>query len=1118
MDWLDNFFIAPGEQLEQISGSYNYTLVALSVVIAAVASFIALHFASMTRFIHIEKHRHIAVIAGATIMAGGVWSMHFVGMLAYDMGIHVGYNVTLTFISILPSLIASYITLRILLRSSLTIWQLIISSVSVGAGIGLMHYTGMAAMEMEADLRYVPSWFAASIIVAVILAFVALSFRYYLTLFWQSLSSNTVNAISAVIMGVAISGMHYTGIGAAKFIPVSAYPVSHTMSNEHLQLSYIVAFTTLLISVLAAAIASQLRYRQLLLEKTNNERRLQTMMDTAVDGILTIDTNGLVQDFNQSATKILGWQPAEIIGRSFFTLVPDDAVDEYKAYLFGFQKTGKTQLSGQAREVFAKHKNGHVFPIRLGVGHIQTEQLGSMFVGFVTDISERWKIEEKLRKSEEQYSSLIKNIPGASFRCLLDEYWTAKLVSDGIRELSGWEPEDFYNGRIQFSDLIHPEDVEVTNQAVQNALNRRSNYTVEYRMKHKDGYFVWVLENGSIVWSEDIPQWIDGLILDISERVEMEDVLRKAKEKAELSAESKARFLANMSHEIRTPMNAIIGFTDILIDADDVSDGTMEHLKTISQSARSLLHLLNDVLDSAKLEKNKLELDEISFDLTRLIDAVISTLWLQAKNKGLYLNFDIDDNIHPAYLGDENRLRQVLMNIVGNAIKFTETGGVTLSVTVKSEQRISFTIEDTGIGMDKVTLEQVFEPFSQADASMSRRFGGTGLGTTIAKQLVELMGGHLRVESEVGKGSCFSFELPLKGTQAQLESVTQTSEKVDIPPQRVLIADDIEQNLTLLSLLLKRHRHQVYVAENGEQAIQQFKDIHPDIVLMDLQMPVMDGFTATKLIRDYESEHELEPTPVVALTASVLSEDRLEAKLSGMDGFANKPIDIHALTLEMARVLHIQIQTEKKLVTETAHEGSLSAHLDMTQGAALWGNQSSYIQELRRFLDNHAQVVQQLTALCLQTDWSELRAQVHRLKGLSGNLSLKSVFACVTKLEEHIIEQNKKLIQSEIHTLETALADLSGEVGTLAKTHNVSFRVKQAAGTMSTGETLELVETLSELTTRGELDEEMLVKLIGGINGDLHSVAQEVKSAIDNFDFTAAQLHLDTIKHQLTGS
>lgn len=1117
MNWLDTFFVSPHSQLTYISGDYNYTLVVLSVIVAVTASFIALHFASMTKHILVVQQRHIAVFAGAIMMAGGVWSMHFVGMLAFNMGGEVDYDTTLTFLSILPSLIASYVTLRILIKSKLTSWQLVNSSLCVGAGIGIMHYTGMAAMEMEASLQYEPVLFVTSIIVAVILAFLALSVRYYLSQLSQGLSTNVINIISAVIMGIAISGMHYTGMAAARFGVLENGAVHDSLDGSASQLPYMIVFAVLLMSGLAATIASQLRYRQLLIEKTTNERRLQTMMETAVDGIFTIDARGIIQDFNQSASEIFGWQASDIIGQPFLRLVPDDATDEYRRYLSNFQQTGQTQISGQAREVFAKHKDGHTFPVRLGLGHVQSREMNSMFVGFVTDISERWEMQEKLRKSEEQYSSLIKNIPGASFRCLLDEHWTAVLVSEGIIDLCGWMPKDLYDGRVHFADLIHPDDVEKTEQAVQKALNDKTNYTVEFRWKHRDGHYIWVLENGSIIWDNDTPLWIDGLILNITERVEMEERLRQAKEEAELSAESKARFLANMSHEIRTPMNAIIGFTDLLVESNDMADDNKKHLNTISQSARSLLHLLNDVLDSAKLEKNKLELDQSAFDLTRLIDSVISTLWLQAKNKSLYLSFDMPDDIHPNYLGDENRLRQVLMNLLGNAIKFTEEGGVTLTISASSEQRIRFHIEDTGIGMDEATLDQVFAPFSQADASMSRRFGGTGLGTTISKQLVELMGGQLYARSERGVGSIFYFDIPLTRTTIATEPETEKITAA-LPPQTVLIADDIEQNLTLLSILLQRQHHRVIQAKDGQAALDLFKENQPDIVLMDLQMPVMDGFTATNLMRDYEAENSLDRTPVVALTASVLSEDRIEAKMAGMDGFAHKPIDITALTHEMGRVLGVTVQSRQALVTADESLQSPSGQVDLEQGVALWGDLSNYIKELKRFLSQFADIPDTLAKLCEADKYEQLGSESHRLKGLSGNLSLTAVYPLAMKLEQDASHNNSEKCQLVIHELRSAMSLLEEDVNEMAQTYTSDSPFSSNAARLGTQETLTLVAQLSESTSLGEINETTLDELIDGIDADLHSLAQEVKMAIDEFDFTTASKHLDAIKQQLTQS
>ena len=1112
---FDNFFVSSTQSSTLSFGSYDFYLVVLSITLAMTASFVALHFASMSKVIHKRHHKHIAIIAGATMLSGGIWSMHFVGMLAYEMSVHTTFNIALTLISILPSFIASYITLQILVDSNLNLKKLIYSSLLVGGGIGTMHYIGMEAMEMNAELRYVPSWFVASIVVAIVLSFIALSARYYLALLWKQHSFLLINLISAVIMGLAISGMLYTGMIGARFITSDNSLLTHQITEDHVELSYVISSITFLLIALAVATASQLRYRQLLTEKSTSELQLKTTLETAVDGIITIDEKGIIQDFNPAASAIFGWQNSEIVGKPFFVLVPENAKSEYQKYLLDFHKTGQTQLTGQAREVFAKHKDGHTFPIRLGVGRVEVQDVGSLFVGFATDITHRWEMEERIRKSEEQYSSLIRNIPGASYRCLLDEYWSVIFVSEAIFDVCGWTTHDFYEKRIHFSELIHPDDVNLTNEAVQAAIEHRTTFSIEFRWKHKDGHYIWVFEKGSIVYDDDKPIWIDGLILDITERIKMEEDLRQAKEKAELSAESKARFMANMSHEIRTPMNAIIGFSDILLDAKDINGNNKKHLQTISQSAKSLLHLLNDILDSAKLEKDKLELEETTFDLTRLIDSVISTLWIQAKNKGLYLNFNIPDDIHTTYLGDENRIRQVLFNIIGNAVKFTENGGVTLTVLPLDEPYLRFKVEDTGIGMDKTTLNNIFEPFAQADASMSRRFGGTGLGTTISKQLVDLMSGELNATSEIGSGSTFFFDLPLKKTDKSVD-VTLSHQALSIPPKKVLIADDISQNLTLLSLLLEKQAHTVITAENGEDALQKYMTDRPDIILMDLQMPVMDGFHATKKIREYESTNNLQSTPIVALTASVLSEDRLEAADAGMDGFAHKPIDIQLLIAEMARVLKIQPHYSSSITEHSELEGTFT-QISYDKAITLWGSYPVYLAELARFTKEYSDVSKQLAELYETSNHSELKKLAHKLRGVSGNLGLMKIHQSASLIEQGSVTKNEITLNTEITRLHSAFETLLIEQEQLEATFKLHNNETQSSRktVIDTNKVLSMIDQLIVLTENGEVDEDKLSELEAGIDGDNHGLVLKVKQSVLDFEFLIARNELNILKQSI---
>ncbi len=1120
MSWLQDFFVFDMTNYQSEMGTYDYWLVLLSIVISSAASFFSLHFASVAQHIVIRKYKNIAIVSGSFVMAGGIWSMHFVGMLAYDMGHSITYEPWLTLFSIIPSIIASYITLNMLIKDKLSFWQLTLGGTLVGLGIGTMHYMGMAAMEMDATLRYDPFWFALSIVLAVVLAIIALATRYYIKRLRPHLNEKIVNAFSAAIMGAAISGMHYAGMTGARYIPDAAHDAHHmnhiTTGNHNDDLSLSVAVVTLLVSILATNITSQLRYRQLLLEKTTNELRLKTTLDTAVDGIITIDHKGLIQAFNKAAISIFGWQEEDVIGKNISMLMPQPYQREHDSYLSNYQQTGKKKIIGSDQEVVALHKSGRTFPIRLGVGQVKIEGYSPLFVGFVTDISVRKEMEEQIRKSEEQYSSLIKNIPGASFRCRLNKNWDVLFISDAIQELSGWEVSDFHEKRVSLADIVHTDDKEMVLKTVDEAKVGRQTYTIEYRLKHKVGHYLWVLENGSIVLDENQqPQWIDGVILDISQRIKMEDDLRQSKIKAEQSAESKSAFLANMSHEIRTPMNAIIGFSDILLESD-ISLENKKHLSTISKSGRSLLHLLNDILDSAKLDKNKLELEEHTFDLMNMVDTVISTLWLQAKNKHVELSFTIENDVSRAYFGAEARIHQVLMNILGNAIKFTEVGSVTLIISKQDNGNVRFSILDTGIGIPQERLKSIFEPFTQADASMSRRFGGTGLGTTISKQLVELMGGQIHASSEINVGSCFYIDLPLE--ERAFVPTSKPKSTFTLPSKKVLIADDVEQNLALLTLILQRQGHEIYTAIDGAEVVTQFKSVKPDIILMDIQMPIMDGLTATQIIRTHEKNNNLSHTPIIALTANVLLEDKLEAQNAGMDGFANKPIDVSALTLEMARVLSLEAIEKEAIETETEEpQAENKKQIHLNKGLGLWGEMSIYLAELNHFFELNKTLTTSLLNHVENKEFDQIISLAHAIKGSSSNLALLEISKQAASIESVANTNNDNACINAIQKLENNIEDFRQELKQLNDAHQIKTTENKnmASVAISSDALLILIEELIELTNAGEVDDIKIDHFVQSVEVNMKGKAIEVKNAILDFEFNKAITTLFCIQNMI---
>jgi signal transduction histidine kinase/FixJ family two-component response regulator len=383
--------------------------------------------------------------------------------------------------------------------------------------------------------------------------------------------------------------------------------------------------------------------------------------------------------------------------------------------------------------------------------------------------------------------------------------------------------------------------------------------------------------------------------------------LREANVRLEEISRLKSDFLANMSHELRTPMNAIIGFSELLAETP-LAEEQLDYTKTITQSATSLLTLINDILDLAKIEAGKLELERLPFDLAEVIDNVAAMFKIPAREKGVVVTCTIDSRIPKRIMGDSNRLRQVLVNLAGNAMKFTEQGGIDIRVDYEREaagQMVSrFSVHDSGIGIPADRVEAIFEKFTQADGSTTRKYGGTGLGLAICLQLVELMGGRLAVESEVGKGSTFYFVIPLEEAPAEIICLKEHKAaglKKTGSGGRILLVEDNAVNQRLASILITREGYEVEVASDGAEALEHLRHQAFDLVLMDVQMPNMDGMEATRKIREIEADPALrqeyvglralkEPLGIVGLTAHARKEDETACYDSGMNGFLTKPI------------------------------------------------------------------------------------------------------------------------------------------------------------------------------------------------------------------------------------
>jgi PAS domain S-box-containing protein len=501
----------------------------------------------------------------------------------------------------------------------------------------------------------------------------------------------------------------------------------------------------------------------------------------------------------------------------------------------------------------------------------------------------------RLRDSEADYRVLADNIADVIGRLSIEGRW--RYISPSIEATLGYTSEEFR--ALQAQEFIHADDLAPVLAMIAALSDRGGAATLEYRQIAKDGSLVWIETSFTVVFDEvtDHPVEVICLSRDISGRKALERELVEALERAEAAASAKADFMANMTHELRTPLNAIVGFAGVLKGSGELTQRDARHVGLIDDASGALLTVVNDVLDFSKLESGAFELDPQPFDPVALARSAAALVEGQARSQGLSLEVSADGVIEPVN-GDGPRLRQVLLNLLSNALKFTSQGGVALRLAQRPAAdgtvALRISVSDTGIGISPEKQTAVFERFSQADASVSRRFGGTGLGLAICKRIVELMGGAIGVQSREGRGSTFWLEvvLPLAIDAAAPDADCAAAE-LD-RPLRLLLVEDVAVNRELVRVMLEGFDIEIDTAANGAEAIDAVGRAAYDLVLMDVQMPVMDGLTAAARIRALP-DPAINRLPIVAMTANVLPEQVQRCLDAGMNGHVGKPINPAAL-------------------------------------------------------------------------------------------------------------------------------------------------------------------------------------------------------------------------------
>ncbi len=639
------------------------------------------------------------------------------------------------------------------------------------------------------------------------------------------------------------------------------------------------------------------------------QARTQAILDTAADGIVTVGEEGHLLSFNKAAEKLFGY-PADAVLRQHISLVLPSLKREESGNIRGLSRWG--ERSAGRREIEGRRADGSVFPLDLSVsvGEVHGQRTCTVIL---RDLTEAKAAEEALSQERALLHALMDYVPDRIY--FKDTKSRFLRVNRALGEQFGLSEPSEAIGKTDF-DFFTPEHAEPAFRDERRVMETGEPVVgLEEKETWPDGRVSWVSttklplrdKDGRVVGTF-------GISRDITARKQAEAELQKAKEVAEAANRAKSEFLANMSHEIRTPMNGILGMTELALGTH-LSAEQRDYLQMVKSSAESLLTILNDILDFSKIEARKLSLEPVVFALRDAVGDTVRALAVRAQQKGVELACDVAADVPEYVVGDPGRLRQVIVNLVGNAIKFTERGEVVVSVVMqKAEGRrqneekqeeeadppsanlqcaicnLYFEVRDTGIGIPPEKLSTIFQPFEQADRSTTRRYGGTGLGLAISAQLVQLMGGHFRVRSEPGKGSVFSFTARLGVAERPPE--TPAPPRLELYGTRVLAVDDNATNRRILADMLAGWQMQVTVREGGPEALAELRRAAAAgepyaLVLLDAHMPDMDGFG---LARHIQESSELAGTTLVMLTSAGLPDDVARCRELGIEAYLLKPI------------------------------------------------------------------------------------------------------------------------------------------------------------------------------------------------------------------------------------
>jgi PAS domain S-box-containing protein len=728
-----------------------------------------------------------------------------------------------------------------------------------------------------------------------------------------------------------------------------------------------------------------------------SQARFAGILEIASDAIISIRSNQQITLFNKGAERIFGYAAEEVLGKPLAMLMPSRLAGVHHQHVSHYAQNGASARQMAERgDIFGRRKDGTEFPAEASISKIEIDG-EIIFTTFLRDITARQQAEEALRYQKEMFQTIVDRIP--VMIGLFNKQGKMELLNPEFEKILGWSLEDWQQKDILaecYPDPVYCQSVlehmlSATGKWKDLTTMTASGQQLETSWAHvrlSSGYFL-------------------GIGQDISDRKQKELALQHAMEAAESANRAKTSFLANMSHELRTPLNVILGFAQVMAHDPSLTPNQKEDLQTIHRSGDHLLSLINDVLDLSKIESGHCTVEESGLDLIALLHSLRNMLAERASSKGLDLCLEIAPEVPQFILADAQKLRQVLLNLLSNAIKFTNRGSITLHVSIEANGTgaltatrpiLQFVVADTGVGIGSVELSTIFDAFVQAQAG-KRSTCGTGLGLTISRKLLQLMGGEISVSSTLGQGSTFTFTLPV--TPVSGVNVTPEEHNRFViglapgqPHHRILVVDDRAENRLLMVRLLTQLGLEVKEATNGQEAVQIWQEWQPDLTWMDIRMPVLDGYEATKQIRAMEDGQN---SIIIALTAQASQSDRARAFAAGCNDYISKPFREQTVFLKMTQYLGLEYVYQSD-ETENGERGTnplssylccvtsgVSDALDPTlratlpeawlvqlEDAALCGNDLAIVELVAQLSSEFAQFGTHLTELANQYQFEKI--------------------------------------------------------------------------------------------------------------------------------------------------